>query len=462
MNQEFLYQRLPILLQHLACSIEGQRIVRRRYNREFFQQLVAAEERATWEQERLLEYREKRLLTFVKHALQTVPFYRQRLQQLRIDANEIDSHYSFVNILPILTKAEVQKQHTTLLSQQVKPIDQVINHTSGTTGGGLRFATTWSAIREQWAIWWRYRRWHGIDLNLWCGYFGGRSIVPIAQQRPPFWRNNYPGRQVLFSGYHLGPATIDAYICELRKRRLPWLHGYPSQLTLIANYLIENKTELGYNLQHLTIGAENLMPHQRQAMKDAFGIWPRQHYGMAEAIANASECEQGNLHIDEDFAFVEVLCEPDKDDGQIIGTNFSNQAVPLLRYQVGDIGRLSQESCPCGRPGRILAAVDGRSEDYVILSSGTRIGRLDHIFKDLIHIREAQIHQSEIGAVTLRIVRSSQYSKEDEAQLKAEAQQRLGSDTAIRFEYWDELPRTKSGKLRFVLSELASGQIVQQ
>ena len=53
--------------------------------------------------------------------------------------------------------------------------------------------TTLAAIQEQWAIWWRYRRLHGLQFNTWCGYFGGRSVVPLTQKRPPLWRFNRAG-----------------------------------------------------------------------------------------------------------------------------------------------------------------------------------------------------------------------------------------------------------------------------
>lgn len=111
------------------------------------------------------------------------------------------------------------------LSEAVPARDRVTVHTSGTTGAGLRFASTRQALREQWAIWWRYRRWHGIEPGTWCAYFGGRSLVPLKASKPPFWRYNIPARQVMFSAYHMSPENLRAYVDELRRRRLPWIHG---------------------------------------------------------------------------------------------------------------------------------------------------------------------------------------------------------------------------------------------
>ena len=129
----------------------------------------------------------------------------------------------------------------------------------------------------------------------------------------------------------------------------------------------------------MTVGAENLLAQQAALIRQAFGVKPRQHYGMSEAVANFSECEQGRLHVDEDFAAVEFLPNP-AGGYKIIGTNLSNLATPLIRYEVGDVASLADAPCDCGRPGRVVAAVDGRKEDYVVLKNGSRLGRMDHIF----------------------------------------------------------------------------------
>ena len=93
---------------------------------------------------------------------------------------------------------------------------------------------------------------------------------------------------------------------------------------------------------------------------------PLQHYGMAEAVANISECEHDQLHVDEDCAAVEFIPNSDGPGYKIIGTNFTNLATPLLRYDVQDLVTLTNVTCSCGRPGRVVASVDGRAEDYII------------------------------------------------------------------------------------------------
>jgi len=455
---ENVYQRLPVVLQNIGCSLVGWQIQRTRFGAAFRRHLQEAEERTKWSEDRLLAYRDQRIREFVAHAAATVPYYRRLFAKEGVDPARIRT-LEDLKQLPILTKEEVQRHCTELVSEAVEPRRRIIAHTSGTTGAGLRFAITLEALQLQWAVWWRYRRWHGIQPGTWCGYFSGRSVVPLTQGRPPFWRYNRPGRQILFSGYHFCPANLPCYVDELRRRQPPWLHGYPSLLSLLAAHIIDTKSDLGYQLGHVTVGAESLLPHQAKLMQRAFGVPPRQNYGMAEAVANMSECRYGKLHVDEDFSAVEFVPVADGDGYRIVGTNFSNPATPLLRYDSQDFTTFSEEACPCGRHGRVVQDIDGRREDYVVLKSGARVGRMDHIFKDLVHIREAQIYQSRAGAITIRIVPGDDYAPADETRLLDQTRQRTGRDMDIDVQYVDALQRSPRGKLRFVVSELENGKL---
>lgn len=455
MDAEAIYRRLPVSLQQAACSVEGLRALRAQRGGEFPLLLADAEARGALTTPEVQASRDARLRAFVRHCATTVPYYRRWFQDNKVAPEDIRG-LEDLQLLPVLSKADVQSNVADFTSEAVPKRQRVQVHTSGTTGAGLRFATTPRAVREQFATWWRYRHWHGLRQGTWCGYFGGRSVVPPSQAKPPFWRYDLPGRRILFSGYHISPAHLDAYIDELRRRRPPWLHGYPSSLALLAAHIEERGLDLGYEMRWITTGSENLLAQQATLIAKAFGTEPIQHYGMAEAVANASQCEHGALHVDEDFAPVELL-PIDGVEGahRIVGTNVSNPATPLLRYDVGDTATLSDTPCPCGRPGRTIASVDGRQEDYVVLANGARVGRLDHIFKDIVQVREAQIVQRKVGELCVRVVRGHGYDDAVERRIHREFSDRLGHDTTISFEYPAALDRSKTGKLRFVVAESA-------
>ena len=454
MTADDVYKSLPIFLQNVACSVEGWRLANRRYNKEFWEIQQTLDRRVGCQLEDQGKLRRVRLRAHVQAAF-CCPFWKERFKRHGVNAS-VENLEDEVKKLPILTKTEVQEHAGMIKNPGIEEGFLLSGHTSGTTGSGLVFCETLAAEKERWAVWWRYRQWHGISRDMWCGYFGGRSVVPLHQSEPPYWRVNYPGRQILFSGYHLSPGTAAEYLAALEMYSPPWLHGYPSLLSLLASYLLERGKPLKNPPKIVTTGAENLLPQQREMMAKAFGCPVRQHYGQAESVANISECPYGHMHIDEDFSFVELF-PIDSHPGvfRVIGTNWSNPAFPLFRYDTGDLVQCSEEAVPCSMTGRIVESIDGRKEDYVVLPNGARLGRLDHIFKDLTRIREAQIYQPKRETIIFRIVKGEGYGPEMERRLLDEARKRLGREVAIKVEYVSSLTRSRTGKLRFVVSEVS-------
>jgi phenylacetate-CoA ligase len=179
---------------------------------------------------------------------------------------------------------------------------------------------------------------------------------------------------------------------------------------------------------------------------------------MAEAVANVSMCPRWRLHVDEDLAATEFL--PDSEGrARVIGTNLSNPAFPLIRYEVGDHALVGELECDCGRPGRVIERLDGRLEDYVVTRSGVKLGRLDHVFKDMQNVREAQIRQTRIGHMSIAVVRGARWSARDETQLMDAVRQRVGDEVEFEIDYVDAVQRTGREKLRFVISTLDQGRI---
>jgi len=139
---------------------------------------------------------------------------------------------------------------------------------------------------------------------------------------------------------------------------------------LIA-FIAQVGIELGYArrvpTRWVTVGAENLLAHQRHAIERMFGVTPRQHYGLAEGVANISECPQGTLHVDEDYSFVEFIPREHGFGHRIVGTSLDNSAIPFLRYDTGDIATIDEHG--------YLALTD-RAKD-VIKSGGEWISSID-------------------------------------------------------------------------------------
>lgn len=435
------YRRLPVFVQNLGLSAAGVQVRIVRYDRRYDRLYREAVARDGWTAAQTAAYLDEQVHRFVAHAAATVPYYRDLFRDRGLDAARIRGFADLAR-LPILTKAAVQDAPERFVSEAVPAWRRIRTHTSGTTGTALRFVTTMEAIRKQWAVWWRYRAWHGITPGTEIAIFRALPVVPLTQAKPPYWRYNRPGRELYLSAAHLTTQSVRDFAAELNRRRTPWLHGYPSSIATFAAFLLDGAGKLDYPLRWITTGSENLTARHRLLIAQAFGIQPINRYGLNEAVANISEQTDGALYVDEDFAAVEFV------DGRLVGTNLANLAFPLIRYETGDTAVADGTRDHRGR--RCVTALDGRSDDYVLRPDGARLARLDLIFRDSVNIREAQVHQCRAGAVTLRLVRRPGYTARDEQDLLAVARAYLGSDMEIGVEYVDRIARPPSGKPRLV------------
>lgn len=294
----------------------------------------------------------------------------------------------------------------------------------------------------------------GLEMGTWWGWLCGRTIVPPKSRKPPYWRINRPNKEVLYSSYHLNAETVKQYYDDIKRRGLEWLHGYPSSMSLLASLMVEGGLEPILSVKWITTGSENLLSHHIDIIHKAFpNALIRTTYALTEAVANFSQDRNGSWMVDEDFAYVEFM--PVNEDiptvCRIIGTGFSNYAFPLVRYDTGDLAKVTWHD---GRPE--VVEIYGRQEDYIELPNGVKLGRLDHIFKDCVNIREAQIHQIKKDLIELKIVKDRNYGQRDEDLLLKEASSRFGDEVELKITYCDRIERTRAGKVRFVLSELTA------
>ena len=139
-------------------------------------------------------------------------------------------------------------------------------------------------------------------------------------------------------------------------------------------------------------------------------------------------------------------------DHEIVGTSLTNYAMPLIRWRLKDCG-----SVACDENGfRYVSSLDGRTEDYVVLPNGVRVGRLARVFKDTVHFREVQIHQNADYSIVINAVRSSDDVSEDERTALDELRQSIGRSIPVRFNYVDRIEKTRGGgKFKFVVSEVS-------
>lgn len=453
--QEQLYPRLPISLQNLACTAHGRTQRNLRYGGEFHSLLEWLEESQWWPVEEIEQYQKDQLRRLITHAYETVPYYRRVFDERKLKPGDFVS-LDDLQKLPVLTKELVKEHSRELLSTKFPLKSLVFCHTSGTTGKSLQFYHEPRAIQFRWAVWWRHRKRFGVEFNQPYATFTGLPAVPLEQTEPPFWRTNRSMRQTIFPMHHIVTAKVGAIAERLNEGGFDYYSGYPSILYVLAGLLEEN----GYRVQAppkmIFTGAENLFEDQRHLMSRVFQSEVTDEYGFAEGCGNASRCEADVYH--EDFEFGILECDKAQSigtghqQGRIVATGFSSYAMPLIRYEVGDVGTWRKSGCACGRVSKLLTQIDGRAEDYVVTPEGRKILRFDYIFKDTTNVRNAQIVQKELGSISLNIVRRPTYSQSDEELLKKEIRNRISSTLSVNFQYVDEIERESNGKIRAVKS----------
>lgn len=450
---EHIYLKLPFFVQRILINVQGLKIKSTRYNKQFKQYLIEYQELGARGSQFIGDYQREKLSEFLKIAAKSNYWYN-KFQEYNVNPEATDV-YNEIQKLPVLKKSEVKANVKGILissdSDKILPIK-----TSGTTGSGLSFYQSDEMLNRQWAIWWRYRSWHGIDEKTWCGWFGGKVVIRSNRKNIPYWHVNYPGRQLMFSPIHLNDNTVKQYYNELVKRKIPWLHGYPSQLTLLATLCEKNNLMPWKDLKVITIGAENLYLHQKEILERVFKVPVRQHYGLSEGVANISEDANGELKPDDEFCYTEFIkIENSNNLYRIVGTNFSNHVFPLLRYDTGDIVSISYSD----DEKITIESIEGRSEDYLTLPDGGRLGPFNLIMKEFTNVFEAQLVQVNKDKILLRVVKGTKYSEHDEKKINAEINRRLTCKVDFNIEYINSIPKTANGKLRGVISEIKDSKI---
>ena len=447
-----LYYRLPAPLQDALVTLEGYRVRRQRLGSEFQARLKDYLERDDWDEERLTAYKMVRRAAALEQAAQA-PFYRAWFAASSADWRDFVEADSFRE-LPIIRKSDLIADLASFLPRPPLRTDRTIS-TSGTTGTSFQFPISTEVEPDQWAVWWRYRIRHGIRPGTPCALFASAPILAPGDSGRPY-RINRAGQEVRFSIFHISTERVGDYVQAFQRHGLRWVHGNPTAIAQFCVCYLESGRAGPIEIDHLTAGSENLTPWQVEAMQAVFGMTPRQHYGLAEPVANISELPDGRLAVDEDFAYAEFVDDPDHDLKHIVGTAFCNTALALLRYDTGDLCALAEGS---GRDDvqRYVETLDGRSTDYVQLPGGRRAASLAGPFHGTPGLGGAQLVQHADRSLTVRYIPGQGWRGEAALiDLEAALRKRIGPELALRFEQVDSIPKTARGKSRLVISELAS------
>jgi phenylacetate-CoA ligase len=316
------------------------------------------------------ELQAARLRSIVRRAYDHVNVFRARLDASGVTPESI-RELDDIARLPFTTKSDLRDAYPFGLF--ASPMQEIVrlHASSGTTGKPIVVA---------------YSK---ADLDVWTSVIV-RCLAACGLHHGDIIQNAYG--YGLFTGglgAHYGAEALGATVIPVSggntDRQIMVMKDFgvtaicctPSYFT----HLLERATELGVNVRDLPLragvfGAEPWTESMRRHIEAESGIRAFDIYGLSEIIGPgvAIECPyQRGLHILEDHFYPEIVDTqtgkplPDGEEGELVLTTLSKEAMPMIRYRTRDITSLMRGECACGRTVRRMARIGRRSDDMLIV-----------------------------------------------------------------------------------------------
>ncbi len=312
----------------------------------------------------------ERLRKLVERVYHSVPFYRQKMQEMDITPRDIRS-IDDITRLPFTTKQDMRDNYPYDLF--AVPMSEIVrlHASSGTTGR----PTVVGYTRGDLAVWSemtaRALSAFGADRN---------DIVSVG-----YGYGLFTGGLGLHYGVeHLGGTVIPTSSGNTAKH-IQLMHDFgatalactPSYALYLADALRDSgMLREEFRLRIGIFGAEPWTENMRREIEAKLGIDAYNIYGLSEVmgpgVSYECECKNGS-HIGDDHFYPEIV-SPDTleplaagEQGELVFTTLTKEGIPLLRYRTKDLCTLDPTPCKCGRTAVRMSRIVGRSDDMLII-----------------------------------------------------------------------------------------------
>jgi phenylacetate-CoA ligase len=397
----------------------------------------------------------RRLRRLVRHASASVPFYGKRFRAIGLEAEDIRSLADLKHI-PITTKEQLQSAGVDEITSRTIDLSRCVAvSTSGSTGIPLRLLFTREDYSRLNMNWLRPLLAHGV--KPWQRKFEITGPHNISLRKSWY---NYLGLWNQKTVSIFDPA--EKWAEDWRTFRPDILSGYSLSLKLFAGYVLAQ--EIQDIVPEFVFGVSELADDSCRALiEQAFRKRLADIYGAAETGCIAWECpECRGYHINLDTVIVEFLENgepaPPGTVGKIIVTNLCSQAMPILRYELGDVGVRGLQKPSCGRGLSLMEIVEGRSDAFLVLPSGRVLSPLIFfaIMKPLPGIRHWKVYQPDTRRLTILVVPGQEFSGQAREQIRSRVTEIISEPIELEIKIVETIPSESSGKIRSVVSEVKS------
>ncbi len=394
----------------------------------------------------------------LEHAWGKVPFYLERMESVGLNP-KIQSLQE-LSRLPITTKHDIQRNGAAMCARGFPESQRVRNQTGGSTGSPLQFYVDAERFDSRMASTWRHNRWAGFEPGDWCAELWGARLDQFAEDGA--WhqcRNHLVYRTVPLNTASISETDFETYVRKLRRLRPRILLAYAQSAVAFCRFL-RSRCISDIRFDSIITTAEVLLPEQRLFLEEVTGGKVFNRYGCREVSVIASECEfHTGMHVNAEALYVEIVPRPGDapGTGRIVITDLLNRSMPLIRYEIGDVGSWApKQDCPCGRELPLLGEVHGRTTDFLQLRDGRRLSgpALTLIVADMPDVAQVQFQQSRLDEIVLKVVPGRGFGAHTCDELHARLDLYLRGAAKLTIEMAEAIQAERSGKYRFVISSL--------
>ena len=406
-------------------------------------------------EEDYVDYLESRKFEILDFHLKNNPFYREFCGREKFEKWEE---------VPVLQKAELQQKLKHRLSKNFKKSNIYVGKTSGSSGKPFIFAKDRFCHALSWAGFQDRYQWHGIDLNksLQARFYGiPLDLYGNLQER---FKDRISLRR-RFNIFDLSDGKMEVFLQRFQKSNFDYINGYTSAILLFAKFLKRKKLRLKEvcpSLKLCIVTSERLFKEDRQLIESATGVPVINEYGASEVGLIAFEDKDKNWIVNSEDLYVEILDEnnkpvPNGQEGRIVITSLYNLAHPMIRYDIGDTGILSEKST---LKTPILQKLIGRTNDVARLANDKLVPGLTFyyvtktIIEDNGNIKEFVIAQNATDVFKIDYVSEKAFTENQIEKILIAIEKYVGKDLKVLFERKEVLDRDKSGKLKQFTSRL--------
>ena len=399
----------------------------------------------------------RRLRAVIKHAYDNVEFYHKKFKALRITPDDITAVEDLCKI-PVTTKSEVREGFRTkqIIDSRIDLSKCHLARTSGSSGEPLTIVYDEKAQDFQKAVAVRSFMEAG-------GRFRDKWAMITSPQRMLAQKRWFQRLGFLSPTYLSLFDPAEHHVEILKKLKPDVLEGYSSSLLLLARAIQKN----GINdIRPRTVitSAEVLTEKVRNFINSTFGVKMFDQFGCIEVGRSAWECEEHvGYHMDIDALVMEFVEDNEQvapgESGRLLYTSLYNYAMPLIRYDVGDICIPTDELCSCGRGLPLIKHIEGRTDDFVTTPSGRIFSPIiwTIIMRTIPGIAQYRVIQETKNDFVVQIVKDYDFSASTVLQVEDGIKKVLG-DVQVKTEVVEEIPKDKAGKLRSVISKVRVDQ----